>query len=116
MSSTEATGRPLRKRRASLGPKSMKVAVLVGTLALVGLGAHAPKQAEVACTRTRDLVVVDLHDVRHRHIIDHALDARRAGKPRILHIRRDEATANRRASLRDFPTKRGYDRDEYRRP
>ena len=33
------------------------------------------------------LVVVDLDDVRHRHIIDHALDARRAGHKRILHIR-----------------------------
>jgi hypothetical protein len=90
----------------------MKVAVLVGTLALVGLGAHAPKQAEVACTLTRDLVVVDLDDVKHRHI-DHAFDARRKGKPRILYIRRYEATSNRRASLRGIPTKRGYDRDEY---
>jgi hypothetical protein len=41
----------------------MKVVVLVGTLALVVLGAHAPKQPEVACTLTRGLVVVDLDDV-----------------------------------------------------
>jgi hypothetical protein len=52
------------------------------------------------------LVVVDLDDVKHRHIIDHALDARRKGKPRILHIRRYEARANRAASLRGIPPKR----------
>jgi hypothetical protein len=40
-------------------------------------------------------------------------DARRKGKPRILHIRRDEADANRRASLRGIATKPGFDRDEY---
>jgi hypothetical protein len=51
--------------------------------------------------------------VKHRHIIDHALDARRKGKPRVLHIRRYEADANRRASLRGIPTKKGFDRDEY---
>jgi hypothetical protein len=62
---------------------------------------------------TRKLVVVDLDNVKHRHILDHAFDARRKGKPRVLHIRRYEATANRRASLRGIPTKPGYDRDEY---
>ena len=32
---------------------------------------------------------------------------------RVLHFRRYEATANRRASLRGIPTKKGFDRDEY---
>ncbi len=57
--------------------------------------------------------VVDLDDVNHRHILDHVFDARRKGEPRVLHIRRYEATANRRASLRGIPTKKGYDRDEH---
>jgi hypothetical protein len=35
------------------------------------------------------------------------------GQPRVPHVRRYEATANRRASLRGIPTKPGYDRDEY---
>jgi hypothetical protein len=39
--------------------------------------------------------------------------ARRKGQRRVLHIRRYEAAANRRASLRGIPTKRGYDRGEY---
>jgi hypothetical protein len=49
----------------------------------------------------------------YRHILDHVFDARRKGKLRILHIRRDEAVANRRASLKGIPTKPGFDRDEY---
>jgi hypothetical protein len=43
----------------------------------------------------------------------HAFDARRTGHPRVLHIRRYEGSANRRASLRGISTKPGYDRDEY---
>jgi hypothetical protein len=66
-----------------------------------------------ACTRSQELVVVDLDNVRHRHIIRHVFDARINGKPRILHIRRFEAAANRRQSLRGIPTRRGFDRDEY---
>jgi hypothetical protein len=50
---------------------------------------------------------------RRGHILDHAFDARRQGHPRVLRIRRYEGPANRRASLRGIPTKRGYDRDEY---
>jgi hypothetical protein len=94
----------------------LRAAVLVGGLVLAGsgLGSALPReQAEVTCTLTRKLVVVDLDNVKRRHIIDHALDARRAGHKRVLHIRRYEATANRRASLRGIPTKARYDRDEY---
>jgi hypothetical protein len=96
------------------GSGLLKAAVLVGGLVLAGLGpAQGVTQDDVACTRTANLVVVDLDDVKHRHILDHAFDARRAGHKRILHIRRYEASATARASLRGIPTKRGYDRDEY---
>jgi hypothetical protein len=88
-------------------------AVLVGALVLTASGAHSATQDQAACTPSGRLVAVDLDDVRHRHILDHAFDARRKGQPRVLRIRRYEATANRRASLRGIPTKRGYDRDEY---
>jgi Deoxyribonuclease NucA/NucB len=91
----------------------LSAASLVGFLGLAVVGAHGITQGKAACTLNRSLVVVDLDDVKHHHIIDHALDARRAGHKRILHIRRYEATANRRASLRGIATKRGYDRDEY---
>jgi hypothetical protein len=97
---------------ASSQRSALGAAVLVG-LALTASGAHGVTQDQTACTRSTKLVVVDLDDVKHRHILDHVFDARRNGKRRILHIRRDEAKANRRASLKGIPTKPGFDRDEY---
>jgi hypothetical protein len=94
----------------------LSAACLIGFLGLAVAGARGVTQGQAACTLNRSLVVVDLDNVRHRHILDHAFDARRKGEPRVLHIRRYEAVANRRASLRGIPTKRGYDRDETRRP
>jgi hypothetical protein len=91
----------------------LSAALLFGFLGLAVAVAHGVAHGHATCTLNRNLIVVDLDDVRHRHIIDHALDARRAGHKRILHIRRDEAAANRRASLRGIPTRPGYDRDEY---
>ena len=91
----------------------MKAAFVVSVLALAVQGAHGVTKAEVGCTLSGSLIVVDLDNYKHRHILDHAFDARRKGQPRVLHIRRSEATANRRASLRGIPTKPRYDRDEY---
>jgi Deoxyribonuclease NucA/NucB len=92
---------------------ALSAAVLSAAVGLAVAGAHGVTQPPAACTLTRNLVVVDLDDMKHRHILDHVFDARRKRQPRVLHIRRDEATANRRASLRGIPTKPGYDRDEY---
>ena len=92
---------------------TLTVAVLVGSLTLTGSGAHGLTDDQAACTRTTRLVLVDLDDIKHRRIIDHALDARIGGHPRVLHIQRSEAKANRRASLTGIATKRGHDRDEY---
>jgi hypothetical protein len=90
------------------------VALICVGLAGLGLGpAHGVARDGASCKRSAKLVVVDLDDVKHRHILDHVFDARRNGQPRILHIRREEARANRRASLRSIPTKPGFDRDEY---
>jgi Deoxyribonuclease NucA/NucB len=58
-------------------------------------------------------------DDRWPNIADHIRDAQRLRKrgrlrfPRIFHIDRAGAKANRRESLRGIPTKRGFDRDEY---
>lgn len=65
------------------------------------------------CTRTDALVVVDLGNRKHRHILDHVWDAWRQGQPKRLHIARNEADDNRDASLKGIPTKPGFDRDEY---
>jgi hypothetical protein len=67
---------------------ALSAAVLIGGLVLAASGAHGVTQGPAACTLTRNLVVVDLDNLNHRHILDHAFDARRKGKPRILHIRR----------------------------
>ena len=56
---------------------------------------------------------MNFDDTRHHNIIDHAFDARRAGHPRTLRIARQEADANRKASLKGIPTRPGFDRDEY---
>lgn len=66
-----------------------------------------------ACVRTDALVVVDLKNRKHRHILDHVWDSWRKGHPRRLHIARNEADDNRDASLEGIPTKPGFDRDEY---
>jgi hypothetical protein len=97
---------------ASSQRSALGAAILVG-LALTAPGAQGVTQDHAACTRSAKLVVVDLDDVKARSILDHVFDARRAGKSRILHIRRDEAVANRRASLRGIATKPRFDRDEY---
>jgi hypothetical protein len=65
----------------------LSAASLIGFLGLTVAGANGVTQVRAACTLNRSLVVVDLDDVKHRHIIDHALDARRAGHRRILHTR-----------------------------
>ncbi len=96
-------------------PRRALAAAALVTLGLVlaGLGPARDDTQGAACTLRATRVVVDLDDVKHRHILDHVFDARRKGKPRVLRIRRYEATANRRASLKGIPTKPGYDRDEY---
>lgn len=77
-----------------------------------GSSGAVPTQGS-ACKRIPRHVFVDLDDDKHANVIDHAFDARRAGHPRVLHIRREERWANRRAALRGIPTRKGFDRDEY---
>jgi hypothetical protein len=88
-------------------------------LALILLGAlvaianpFAEAQAP-PCKRVELAVVVDLNNDRHAPVIDHARDAVRDGQPRVLHIARGEAAANRAASLRPYAPRTGFDRDEY---
>lgn len=82
--------------------------------AAAGQGNSALTPAHVAaCKRIPRHVIVDLNDDRHSSVIDHAFDARRAGHPRVLHIRRQERWANHRAALSGIPKRRGYDRDQY---
>lgn len=93
---------------------ALSATILVGSLLLGTPGAHSVTHDRSAtCIRTPELVVVDLDNVKHRHILRHVFDARRNGQPRVLHIFREEGPANRRESLRGIPTRPGFDRDEY---
>jgi hypothetical protein len=65
------------------------------------------------CRRVAGVVVVRISGHRYPYTADHIADAIAAGEPRVLHIDRAGADANRDASLRGIPTRTGYDRDEY---
>jgi hypothetical protein len=71
-------------------------------------------QASTAgCRRSRRVVVVRISAKRYPATADHVRDAIAAGHPRILHLDRAGADANRARSLAGIPTRRAYDRDEY---
>lgn len=88
-------------------------ALTAGTVAVslaAGLGLVA-RDEPPACRLVDRPVAVVL--AGYPNVLDHAADAVRAGRPRVLHIARGEATAHRRQSLRGIPTRPGQDRDEY---
>jgi hypothetical protein len=88
--------------------------VIAAAFAAAGQGSSALTPSHVAaCKRVPRHVIVDLNDDKHNSVIDHAFDARRAGHPRVLHIRRQERWANHRAALSGIPKRKGYDRDQY---
>jgi hypothetical protein len=83
-------------------------AILAGAVAVgVALGSQLEFSGDSTCK------IVDLDDRQHARILDHAHDAIDRGLPERLTIKRDEATGNRRLSLRGIPTRAGFDRDEY---
>jgi len=81
-------------------------------LAAAGIGSSAPTDV-ASCKRVPRHVIVNLDDDQHHNVIDHAFDARRAGHPRVLHIRREKVWVNRRKALKNIPKKKGYDRNAY---
>jgi len=89
----------------------MRKSTIASTVVLVALGSVAAVTQIAADNSTCE--VVDLNNGRHARILDHAHDAIDRGLPERLTIKRDEATGNRRLSLRGIPTRAGFDRDEY---
>ena len=76
--------------------------LILGLLACVVLVkvAGASDGTRAACKRQDRPVVVNFApNHRYRHILGHIRRAQRAGEPEILHLARDEADANRDASL-----------------
>jgi hypothetical protein len=68
--------------------------------------------ARRTCRRVQRVVVVRISARRYPYTADHIVDAIAAGEPRILHLDRAGADANREESLDGIPTRDGYDRDE----
>jgi hypothetical protein len=66
-----------------------------------------------SCRRVRRVVVVRISARRYPRTADHIIDAIAAGEPRLLHLDRRAAAANRERSLAGVPTRPGRDRDEY---
>lgn len=91
------------------------VALLVAALIAVPgpRGANA-LAADPSCQRSRGTVVIDLDNDRHGAVLRHAWFAiRRDDQPEHLTVARAQADRNRQASLRNWPTRTGFDRDEY---
>lgn len=90
--------------------------VSVASVAAIA-GITASSGSESSCKTQDHSVIVDLNNGTHRHILDHAWDAIDSGQPALLHwdpadARRHRAQWQRKQGSQ-FPTKPGYDRDEY---
>ena len=85
----------------------LSVAVPAGVLTVTS-------PAEAACKKTSITVVIPLTQAKHRQIIAHANWAIKISHyPRVMILNRPGADARRRAALKSFPAKTGFDRDEY---
>lgn len=82
-------------------------AIVLITFAFVSLS-HGQQ-----CDTTSLPVVVNLDNEKNDDTIAHARSAVITGQPRVLHIARSLARTHRFESLRNIPTRRGFDRDEY---
>ena len=87
-------------------------------LMLVGLSAVPPAttEAEVdtaACVRPAGVRHIVFSARKYPNVRRHFRGAVRRGWPRCLVLNRRGADARRERLLRDIPTRRGFDRDEY---
>jgi len=87
------------------------VATVIAALLLNGGLKGRPAAAQQPCIDTAKIVTVEFSRTRWPNLTDHIADVRRR-YPKVLHISRRDAEANRRAALRGTPTAPGMDRDE----
>lgn len=75
----------------------------------------APKRKPVkaGCQKPGRVVTISFSKTKYRNIRAHYLAAVADGWPRFLVLNRPGANARRDRLLSDFPTRKGYDRDEY---
>lgn len=66
-----------------------------------------------ACTLTKATVSVGISKTRYPAVLAHIRDAVKAGWPKVLKLNRRGAEKRRARALRGWPTRRGFDRDEW---
>ena len=98
--------------------RRMAIVVVAGTLAGVAFAGSLASigqagYATTACARSAQVVIVDLDNRKHIHILRHVWAAIKRGHAAILHIDRVGADQNREEATGHYPTRPGYDRDEY---
>lgn len=94
--------------------RSLLAALLTLTLILTGCGQFIiSSDSKPAPTASEYGMTIHLPADRYPETMAHIAAAIRAGASAVCTIDRDGANANREASLRGIPTKKGYDRDEW---
>jgi hypothetical protein len=77
-------------------------------------GHHSgPPPTRPSCARPRHVVRIGFSATKYRHIRKHFIDAVHKGWPKVLVLNRPGASARRDRLLSSYPTRAGYDRDEY---
>jgi hypothetical protein len=72
-----------------------------------------PTQKQEKNPSTDDVIVIDFPSDKYPSVADHIKDAIEKGKPSTCTIDRKGADQNREESLKNIPSKKGYDRDEF---
>lgn len=78
-----------------------------------GGGAAKPKAPSSSCRRPGRTVRIKLSKRKHRTVKRHIRRAVKRGWPRVLRIHRRGADRRRSKLLQRYPTRRGFDRDEW---
>jgi hypothetical protein len=73
----------------------------------------APPPSQPTCARPAGTQTISFSKTEYPHIRRHFRSARRHGWPRTLVLYRPDADARRERLLEGFPTRDGFDRDEY---
>ena len=91
-----------------------RIAILALVLAGCGVAEQPVQRApERACARPGGVAAIGFSATKYPHIRRHYLRAVRRGWPRVLVLNRSGADSRRDRLLDAYPTRPGYDRDEY---
>ena len=91
-----------------------RIAILAVLLTGCGVAEQPVQRApERACTRPDGVAAIGFSATKYPNIRRHYLRAVRRGWPRVLVLHRSGADSRRDRLLDAYPTRDGYDRDEY---